>query len=79
LKNLLGRLFTDKDAEQYRQFYDNTMLSDPERGTCSFQHDKDTVYSVEELVAMQLANARKDAEAFTGEAVRDVVFTVCFI
>jgi molecular chaperone DnaK (HSP70) len=28
---------------------------------------------------MQLANARKDAEAFTGEAVRDVVFTVCFI
>lgn len=52
------------------------MVESADRKTVSFKHDASTTYSVEELIAMQLANARKDVERFAEEPVRDAVITV---
>lgn len=55
------------------------MVKDADRGTVAFSIGDgkvDGVYSVEELVAMQLSNARKECEKFAGELIRDVVITV---
>ncbi|KAI8816337.1 Hsp70 protein-domain-containing protein [Fimicolochytrium jonesii] len=76
LKNLLGKLYEDPVVAEYRQTFTNTMIRDPERGTVAFRHNETTTYSVEELVAMQLAFARKQAEASGGEFVAGAVITV---
>ena len=52
------------------------MIENEERGTCSFQHDKDTVYTVEELVAMQLAHAKHQCEIYAEESITDAIITV---
>lgn len=76
MKSLLGRLYTDPIAEKYRSSYLNGMEQHPDRGTCSFKAIEDEIYSVEELVAMQLSDAKRQAEAFAGEKIRDAVITV---
>ncbi|TPX67929.1 hypothetical protein SpCBS45565_g03451 [Spizellomyces sp. 'palustris'] len=76
LKNLLGKLYDDPIAEEYRKTFTNSMIKDAKRGTVAFQYDDKTVYTVEELVAMQLAQAKHQAEIAGGEAVTGAVITV---
>ncbi|KAI8915453.1 Hsp70 protein-domain-containing protein [Powellomyces hirtus] len=76
LKNLLGKLYDDPIAEAYRATYTNTMVRDPVRGTCAFKFNETTTFSVEELVAMQLAYAKKQAEVAGQEFVAGAVLTV---
>ncbi|KAL6600908.1 HSP70-domain-containing protein [Neocallimastix sp. 'constans'] len=75
LKNLLGHKFEDEECEVYRNTYYNDMVKDEERGTVAFKY-KDEVYSVEELVSYQLAQAKAMADHMAHENVRDAVITV---
>ena len=52
------------------------MKPHPETGTVMFQHDEDTVYTVEELLGMILEHARSIGEAFTEQKIKDAVLTV---
>lgn len=52
------------------------MIKDPLRGTPLFQHDHNTTFTVEELIAFQFQNAKEQASANANEAVKDVVITV---
>ncbi|KAJ3300235.1 Hypoxia up-regulated protein 1 [Borealophlyctis nickersoniae] len=77
LKNLLGKLYDDPHAAEYRATFQNTMVKDPKRGTIAFRHDENTMYTVEELVAFQLAHAKQQATVYgEGEAVTGAVITV---
>ncbi|KAF9978678.1 hypothetical protein BGZ73_001033 [Actinomortierella ambigua] len=76
LKRLLGRTYDDDHAAEYRDTFTNNMIKDPVRGTLAFETTAGVQYSVEELVAMQLALAKKQAEETAGEGVRDVVITI---
>ncbi|CAG8495404.1 2173_t:CDS:10 [Ambispora gerdemannii] len=75
LKRILGRSFDDKYANEYRSIYPNEMLRDPSRNSVTFKIN-DNVFSVEELVAMQFAHAKEQAEATAQESLRDAVITV---
>lgn len=76
LKSLAGRLYDDPQCVEYRNRFVNNMIKDPIRGTPLFQHDHNTTYSVEELIAFQFQNAKEQAAATANEAVKDVVITV---
>ncbi|KAJ3140974.1 Hypoxia up-regulated protein 1 [Geranomyces variabilis] len=76
LKNLLGKLYDDPIAAAYRDTFANRMVRDPIRGTVSFTFNETTTFSVEELVAMQLAAAKKQAEDAGQEFVAGAVLTV---
>ncbi|KAL7748821.1 lumenal Hsp70 protein [Sorochytrium milnesiophthora] len=78
LKSLLGRLYADDEhALQYRKLYGaSNMISHPQRGTVAFQHSDDLVFTVEELVAMQLQHAREQAEAAANEPCKEAVITI---
>ncbi|KAG0005128.1 hypothetical protein BGZ79_006702 [Entomortierella chlamydospora] len=76
LKRVLGRYYDDDHSAQFRDTFTNNMLKDPVRGTVEFETSAGAKYSVEELVAMQLALAKKQAEETAGEAVKDVVITI---
>ncbi|KAJ3131060.1 hypothetical protein HK101_004828, partial [Irineochytrium annulatum] len=76
LKNLLGKQFDDPVVKSYRSvFHGGPMVKDAERGTVSFQVAGDA-YTVEELVAMQIAHAKRQAEIFGGESVSGAIITV---
>ncbi|XP_046664978.1 hypoxia up-regulated protein 1 isoform X1 [Homalodisca vitripennis] len=49
---------------------------DPDRGTVVFQHDSETTYSVEELLAMILHKARQFAQSSANQAINEAVITV---
>ncbi|CAO3677928.1 unnamed protein product [Umbelopsis vinacea] len=76
LKSLAGRLYDDPHCAEYRSRFVNNMIKDPIRGTPLFQHDHNTTFSVEELIAFQFQNAKEQASANANEAVKDVVITV---
>lgn len=86
LKLLLGMQFgtdADKTSRIYRQRYPGVQLEQvKELGTAVFKSqaftDEVLPFSVEELVAMQLANIRKNAQVMAGKgsSVDDVVITV---
>ncbi|KAJ3330875.1 Hypoxia up-regulated protein 1 [Blyttiomyces sp. JEL0837] len=76
LKSLVGRLYSDEIAAEYRGQFGNGMIEDPERGTISFKLSDDTVYTIEELMAMQLAHVKRQAEIFGGEGVSGAVIMV---
>ncbi|KAI9009821.1 Hsp70 protein-domain-containing protein [Gaertneriomyces semiglobifer] len=76
LKNLLGKRYDDPIAEEYRNAFGNAMVEIPGRGTIGFKSNEDTIYTVEELVAMQLAHAKSQAEVHGGEKVTGAVITV---
>jgi hypoxia up-regulated 1 len=73
---LLGRFYDDPASAEYRKVYRNGMIKDPERGTCSFKITDEVTYTVEELMAMQLAHAKEQAEIYGGESVSGAVITV---
>ncbi len=65
LLDLLGKPFDHPQVRRFREqfpYYD--MRPHPERGTVMFQHDEETVYTVEELVAMILEHARSALHTF---------------
>ncbi|KAG0254523.1 hypothetical protein BG011_005685 [Mortierella polycephala] len=76
LKRILGRDYEDDHCVEYRNTFTNNMIRDPERGTAILETTAGVKYTVEELVAMQFAVARKQAEETAGETVRDVVITI---
>ncbi|CAI2179762.1 6593_t:CDS:10 [Funneliformis geosporum] len=76
VKKVLGRLVDDKIIKDYQSVFPNKIVPDPIRGTVVFQHNETTTFSVEELLAMQFAHAKEQAEAAAQEAIKDVVITV---
>ncbi|KAI3633408.1 hypothetical protein MIR68_008355 [Amoeboaphelidium protococcarum] len=83
LKNLVGRLYNDSLVQQFQEGCDNELVEDSLRHTCAFKHkggaadgQSDTEFTVEELIAMQLAYTRDQVEQFAEEVVRDAVLTV---
>ncbi|CAG8574514.1 8554_t:CDS:10 [Cetraspora pellucida] len=76
LKQIIGRLADDKYAQAYQSVFPNKIIPDPLRGTILFQHNETTVFSIEELLAMQLSHARELAETTAQETIKDVVITV---
>ncbi|XP_050415640.1 hypoxia up-regulated protein 1 isoform X1 [Patella vulgata] len=77
LLNLVGKRFDDPHVELYRQrFPYYNIIKDEDRGTLLFQHDDETTYTPEELLAMVLENARDSAEAFAEQSIKDAVITV---
>ena len=75
----MGRFYNDSIAVEYRALYDNAMQMNIERGTCEFRHDEANVFSVEELVGMQLAHAKDQAKKYFNESISDAFITVCFV
>ncbi|KAJ3200433.1 hypothetical protein HDU82_008925, partial [Entophlyctis luteolus] len=67
IKNLLGLPFGDPIAADYRDTYASAMVAEPVRSTCAFITGNAT-YTVEELLAMQLAHAKRQAEIAGGES-----------
>ncbi|KAF9953294.1 hypothetical protein BGZ72_005512 [Mortierella alpina] len=76
LKRILGRDYDDDHCVEYRNTFTNNMSRDPVRGTAVLETTAGTKYTAEELVAMQFALAKRQAEDTAGETVRDVVITV---
>merc|ERR1712042_320009 len=76
LLDLLGKKVDHPMVKAYQaRFPQYKIEADPDRGTVMFRHDSETVYSVEELLGMIFAHAKTQAEAFTEQAVKDVVIT----
>ncbi|KAF9115420.1 hypothetical protein BGX27_007920 [Mortierella sp. AM989] len=76
LKRVLGRYYDDDHSVQFRNTFTNNMIKDEVRGAVEFETSAGVKYSVEELVAMQLALAKRQAEETAGETVKDVVITI---
>ncbi|KAJ3028371.1 UNVERIFIED_CONTAM: Hypoxia up-regulated protein 1 [Siphonaria sp. JEL0065] len=75
IKNLLGLSYNDPIAAEYRALYSNGMIPEEARNTVAFDVSG-TVYTVEELLAMQFAHAKRQAEISGGEGVSGAVVTV---
>ncbi|KAI8619321.1 Hsp70 protein-domain-containing protein [Chytriomyces sp. MP71] len=77
IKNLLGVQFDDPLAVEYRNTFSNNLIEDPARNTCAFKVSQDgSIFTVEEVLAMQLAHAKRQAEISGGEPVSGAVITV---
>lgn len=75
--DLVGKQFDHPQVKLFRErfpYYE--MKPHPERGTVLFQHDEETTYSPEELLAMVLEHARRIARDFTEQKVKDAVIIV---
>ncbi|KAJ3019019.1 UNVERIFIED_CONTAM: Hypoxia up-regulated protein 1 [Siphonaria sp. JEL0065] len=75
IKNLLGLSYNDPIAAEYRALYSNGMVAEKARNTVAFEVSG-AVYSVEELLAMQFAHAKRQAEISGKEGVSGAVVTV---
>lgn len=76
LKYVIGKKFDDPVAQEYRSTFTNTMVEDAQRGVVAFKQDDATTWSVEALIAMQLAHAKSQAETYGQEPVTGAVITV---
>ncbi|KAI8848980.1 Hsp70 protein-domain-containing protein, partial [Chytridium lagenaria] len=76
LKTLLGSKYESPEAKQYRDTFFGEMVADEDRQTCAFRLSPTITYTVEELVGMELAHAKQQAEIFGGEAVSGAIITV---
>eukprot|EP00118_Oscarella_pearsei_P009903 m.58343 g.58343 ORF g.58343 m.58343 type:complete len:1093 (+) comp34803_c0_seq2:99-3377(+) len=77
LQHLIGKKYDSPQVELYKKrfpYYDIT--KDVVRDTVLFQHNENTTYSVEELLAMIFKNAKLIAEAYADQPIQDVVITV---
>ncbi len=74
----MGRDYDDDHCVEYRNTFTNNMSKDPVRGTAVLETTAGVKYTAEELVAMQFALAKRQAEDTAGETVKDVVITVSF-
>jgi len=74
--DLLGKSVDHELVKEFsRKFPYYTIIACPERDSVCFKHDEETIYSVEELVAMILSHAKTIAESFTNQKVKDAVIT----
>jgi len=77
LLDLLGKKIDNPLVQLYqKRFPYYKIVEDPERKTVLFEHDSETKYSPEELVAMILNKAKEYAETFAQQQIRDCVITV---
>lgn len=76
LKYLLGRPADDSFALAAQGNLFGSQLVQNERGTLDAQRSDGSLYSVEELIGMQLSHAKDLAEATAKERTLDVVVTV---
>ena len=75
LKPLLGRMADSEVVERFLGEHPANRLHHSNRSSLTFVHGENT-YSVEELVAMQLANIKSQAEKMAEERIRELVLTV---
>lgn len=77
LLDLLGKKVDNPVVKLFQQrFPYYNIVPDPVRGTVVFQHDPETQFNVEELVAMMLKKAQEMAINAAGNAVNEAVITV---
>ncbi len=75
--DLVGKQFDHPQVKLFRQrfpFYE--LKAHPDRGTVLFQHDENTSYSPEELLAMVFEHARRIAQDFTEQKIKDAVIVI---
>jgi len=75
LLDLLGKSTDNPLVHSYQQRFPYHTIEPTERGTVQFRLDEDTVYSVEEMLGMLFAHAKKQAEDFTEQKIKDAVVT----
>lgn len=71
----MGARFDSQVVLDFAKLYPAIKISQSSHNTVAFQLD-DQVVPVEELVAMELINIRKNAELMADESIRDVILTV---
>ncbi|ORZ14632.1 Hsp70 protein-domain-containing protein [Absidia repens] len=76
LKSILAKPYNDQHAEEYRRRFVNDMQLDDHRDMPFFLHNNTDQLAVEELIAYQFQNAKKQASDTAGENVKDAVITV---
>ncbi|XP_070548529.1 hypoxia up-regulated protein 1-like isoform X2 [Ptychodera flava] len=77
LQDMLAKSLNNPLIKMYQKrfpYYD--LKEDPERGTVVFQHDEETQYSPEEILAMIMNRSREDAQDFADQPIKDAVITV---
>ncbi|KAF4520111.1 hypothetical protein B566_EDAN010267 [Ephemera danica] len=74
---LLGQRANSTVVTKFKERFPYYQIEeDPDRGTVVFKHDAETTFTPEELIAMLLQQARKDAEVAVRQPVTEVVLTV---
>lgn len=77
LLELLGKTIDNPIVKLYqKRFPYYTIVEDAERKTVVFQHDSDTKFTPEELIAMILTKAKEYAENFAHQKIKESVITV---
>lgn len=76
LKLLQGISFDSPQAEYHATLYPQLDVAESDRNTVVFKRKDGSIWSNEELVAMQLAYVKDLAEAVAAENVRDAIITV---
>ncbi|KAI9282196.1 heat shock protein 70 family [Sporodiniella umbellata] len=76
LKSILAKSFDDPLVQEYRERHVNKMIVDEKRNAPVFAHSESNQLSVEELIAYQFQNAKRQASETAGENVKDVVITI---
>eukprot|EP01147_Barroeca_monosierra_P010946 gene10946-3018_t len=77
LPTLLGQKVDSAAVERYRDIFpEHTIEADPLRKTVCFRMDEDTIYTVEELVAMILAHTVELGSEYAGQPISSVVIVV---
>lgn len=77
LLELLGKTLDNPLVQLYqKRFPYYKLVEDPERKTLLFEHDSETKFSPEELVAMILTKAKEYAESFALQQITETVITV---
>ncbi|XP_067011480.2 hypoxia up-regulated protein 1 isoform X2 [Anabrus simplex] len=77
LLDLLGKRIDNPVVQLFQQrfpYYE--IVADPERHTVVFQHDSETQFSPEHLLAMLLAKAQEFAQEYAQQPVTEAVLTV---
>ncbi|KAF5302060.1 hypothetical protein FQA39_LY19069 [Lamprigera yunnana] len=77
LLDLLGKDINHPLVKLYQaRFPYYNIIEDTQRGTILFQHDDETTYSPEELIAQLLHRAKEFAEASAQQPIKECVLTV---
>ena len=69
-------MFGSTQCEYYTQITQAKVVQDPSRNTCAVQRPDGSIWSPEELTAMQFAYIKDVAEREAGESVSEAVVTV---
>lgn len=75
LLDLLGKKVDNPIVDLYKKRFPHHTIQESSRGTVEFKLEDDLVYSVEELLGMIFSHAKKQAEDFTEQKLKDAVIT----